>query len=146
MYITAIHRPWRKLRGGICRYKTFWMRIFERITFLLLRCCSIHVKWCVLATLSLKVVAQTAMHSGNTHERQPNFRHRKKKENRKTERGEFITPPRPTGRQSKDDWGRISVRSVVWIQFTNTFKSDYCKTLDLYLYNHRDFLNRNVAL
>ena len=30
---TAIHRPWRKLRGGICRYKTFWMRIFERTTF-----------------------------------------------------------------------------------------------------------------
>ena len=29
MYITAIHRPWRKLRGGICRYKTFWMQIFE---------------------------------------------------------------------------------------------------------------------
>ena len=37
-------------------------------------------------------MAQTAMHSGNTHERQPNFRHRKKKENRKIERGEFITP------------------------------------------------------
>ena len=35
MYITAIHRHWRKLRGGICRYKTFWMRIFERIPF----CC-----------------------------------------------------------------------------------------------------------
>ena len=31
MYITAIHRPWRKHRGGICRYKTFWMQIFERI-------------------------------------------------------------------------------------------------------------------
>ena len=35
-----------------------------------------------------------AMHSGNTHEREPNFRPmlstRKKKENRKTERGEFI--------------------------------------------------------
>ena len=45
-------------------------------------------------------MAQAAMHSGNTHERQPNFRHRKKKENRKTERGEFITPPRPTGRRS----------------------------------------------
>ena len=40
------------------------------------------------------------MHSGNTHERQPNFRHGKKKENRKIERGEFITPPRPTGRRS----------------------------------------------
>ena len=26
---------------------------------------------------------------------------KKKKENRKTERGEFITPPRPTGRRSK---------------------------------------------
>ena len=45
-------------------------------------------------------MAQAAMHSGNPHERQPNFRHRKKKENRKTERGEFITPPRPTGRRS----------------------------------------------
>ena len=48
-----IHRPWRKLRGGICRYKTFWMRIFERIT-LLLRFCSIHVKWYVLATCSAR--------------------------------------------------------------------------------------------
>ena len=43
-------------------------------------------------------MAQTAMHSGNTYEWQPNFRHRKK--NRKIERGEFITPPRPTGRRS----------------------------------------------
>ena len=42
--ITAIHRPWRKFCGGICRYKTFRMRIFERTTFLLFRCCSIHVK------------------------------------------------------------------------------------------------------
>ena len=66
MYITAIHRPSRKLRGGICRYETFWMRIFERTTFLLLRCRSIH-KLCVLVTYSarieFKVVAQT-MHSG----------------------------------------------------------------------------------
>ena len=54
MYITAIHRPWRKHRGGICRYKTFWMRIFERTTFLLLRCCSIHGKLCVLATYSAR--------------------------------------------------------------------------------------------
>ena len=36
--------------------------------------------------LSLKVVAQTAMHSGNTHERQPNFRHRKKNKKKKTEK------------------------------------------------------------
>ena len=32
----------------ICRYKTFWMRIFKRTTFLLFRCYSIHVKLCVL--------------------------------------------------------------------------------------------------
>ena len=56
-------------------------------------------------------MAQTAMHSGNTHERQPNFRHRKKKENRKIERGEFITPPRPTGRRSKK--GRVNSNSRV---------------------------------
>ena len=49
---TAIHRAWRKPRDGICRYKTFWIRIFERTTFLLLRCCSIHVKLCVLKTYS----------------------------------------------------------------------------------------------
>ena len=54
MYITAIHRPSRKLRGGICRYETFWMRIFERTTFLLLRCRSIHVKLCVLVTYSAR--------------------------------------------------------------------------------------------
>ena len=101
MYITAIHRPWRKHRGRICRFKTFWMRIFERTTFLLLRCCSIHGKLCVLATYSatieLKVVAQT-MHSGITHERSADFRHGKKKQ----KRGEFITPPRPTGRRSNN--------------------------------------------
>ena len=66
---------------------------------------------CVLLTysaqkLSLNAVfrsAHTAGASGITHERQPNFRHRKKKEkkeNRKIERGEFITPPRSTGRWS----------------------------------------------
>ena len=31
---TAIHRLWRKLHGGICRYKTFYMRVFARRTFL----------------------------------------------------------------------------------------------------------------
>ena len=30
---TAIHRPWRKLHGGICRYKTFCMRVFAHRTF-----------------------------------------------------------------------------------------------------------------
>ena len=80
-YITAIHRPSRKLRGGICRYETFWMRIFERTTFLLLRCRSIHVKLYVLVTYSeFKVVAQT-MHSGVTHERCADFRHGKKNRN-----------------------------------------------------------------
>ena len=49
---TAIHRPWPKLRGGICRYKTFWMRIFARKTFLRFRFCSIHVKIHVLLTYS----------------------------------------------------------------------------------------------
>ena len=47
---TAIHRPWRKFRDGICRYKTFCMRIFSRRTFLRFRYCSIHVKMHVLLT------------------------------------------------------------------------------------------------
>ena len=47
-----LHRAWRKPRHRISRYKAFWMRIFERTTFLLLRCCSIHVKLCVLETYS----------------------------------------------------------------------------------------------
>ena len=38
----------------ICRYKTFRMRIFERTTFLLFRCCGIHVKLCGLATYSAR--------------------------------------------------------------------------------------------
>ena len=38
----------------ICCYKTFWMRIFERTTFLHFRCCSIHVKLCILATYSAR--------------------------------------------------------------------------------------------
>ena len=37
------------------------------------------------------------MHSGITHERFADFRHGKRK---KQKRGEFITPPRPTGRRS----------------------------------------------
>ena len=69
--------------------------------------------------LSLKVVltwAQIAigiLHSGIAHERQPNFRHRKK--NRKIERGEFITLPRPTGRRSN----KARIASVL-----NSFKND----------------------
>ena len=54
MYITAIHRPSRKLRGGICRYETFWMRIFERTTFLLLRCRSIHVELAFLTMAKIR--------------------------------------------------------------------------------------------
>ena len=49
---TSIHRPWRKLRDGICRYKTFCMRIFARRTFLRFRYCGIHVKMHVLLTYS----------------------------------------------------------------------------------------------
>ena len=49
---TAIHRPWRKLHGGIYRYKTFCMRVFTRRTFLQFRYCSIHVKMHVLLTYS----------------------------------------------------------------------------------------------
>ena len=49
---TAIHRPWRKLHGEICRYKTFCMRVFARRTFLRFRYRSIHVKMHVLLTYS----------------------------------------------------------------------------------------------
>ena len=101
MYITAIHRPSRKLRGGICRYETFWMGIFERTT----SCCLdvvVYMLNCVFwrhipLEIEFKVVAQT-MHSGVTHERCADFRHGKKI--KKQKRGEFITPPRPTGRRS----------------------------------------------
>ena len=104
---TAIHRAWRKLRGGICRYKTFCMRISARRTFLRFRYCSIHVKIHSLLTYSavkrrVSMGSRKLGASGIAHERQPNFRHRKKKENRKIERGEFITPPRPTGRRSNN--------------------------------------------
>ena len=57
-------------------------------------------------------MAQTAMHSGNTHERQPNFRHRKKKENRKIERGEFITPPRPLKHQNAPYLSAVNVQKL----------------------------------
>ena len=75
MYIIPIHRPWRKLRGGICRYKTFWMRIFVRTTFLLLTVdvvvYMLHYVFSrhIPLEFSSKVLAQTAMHSGITHER-----------------------------------------------------------------------------
>ena len=49
---TAIHRLWRKLCGGNCRYETFCKRIFARRTFLRFRHCSIHVKIHVLLTHS----------------------------------------------------------------------------------------------
>ena len=49
---TAIHRPWRKLRGGICRYKTFFMRLSARRTFYRFTYCSIHVKVHVLLPYS----------------------------------------------------------------------------------------------
>ena len=50
--VTAIHRLWQKLRGGICRYKTFCMRIFAHRTFLRFRFFSIHVKIHVLLAYS----------------------------------------------------------------------------------------------
>ena len=50
--VHRVHRPWPKLRGGICRYKTFCMTIFARRTFLWFRYCSIHVKIHVLLTYS----------------------------------------------------------------------------------------------
>ena len=51
--------------------------------------------WHIPLEIEFKVVAQT-MHSGVTHERCADFRHGKKTQ----KRGEFITPPRPTGRRS----------------------------------------------
>ena len=61
----AIHHILRKLRSGICQNlssKTFWMRIFARRTFLLCRCCSIHVKMCVLLTYSARKVKRLCWH------------------------------------------------------------------------------------
>ena len=102
---TAIHRVWRKLGGGICRHKTFCMVIFARRTFLRFRYCSIHVKIHVLLTYtavkprvsmgSRNLVPAVSPMSGS-----PTF-DTEKKENRKIERGEFITPPRPTSKRSK---------------------------------------------
>ena len=50
----AIRRSSVKFRGGICRFKTFCMRIFARKTFLRFGCSSIHVKMRVLLTYSAK--------------------------------------------------------------------------------------------
>ena len=47
---TATHRSSVKFRGGICRFKTFCMRILARKTFLRLRRSSVHVKMRVLLT------------------------------------------------------------------------------------------------
>ena len=43
-----------KFRGGICRFKTFCMRVFARKTFLRFRYSSIHVKMRVLLTYSAR--------------------------------------------------------------------------------------------
>ena len=45
---TAIYRPFAVEFVKVCRYETFWLRIFARRTFLLFRCYSILVKLCVL--------------------------------------------------------------------------------------------------
>ena len=71
--------------------------------------------------------AHAACASGITHERQPNFRHRKKKEkeNRKIERGEFITPPRPTGRRSNNGWPSLNVfEDCLFKQFQDSLDSE----------------------
>ena len=124
---TAIHRAWLKLRGGSCCYKTLCMRIFARRTFLPFRYCSIHVKIHVLLTYSA-VKRRVSMGSRNlvsailAMSGSPTFQ--TKKEHRKIERGEFITPPRPTGRRSKYMFNYI-VRArdrgvcnmICWLQF-----------------------------
>ena len=46
------HHSSVKFRGGICRFKTFCMRIFARKTFLRFTCSSVHVKMRVLLTYS----------------------------------------------------------------------------------------------
>ena len=74
----AIQRSFAVEFIKICRYKTFWMRIFAPRTFLLFRCCSIHVKMCVLVRysarkLTLNVGLKTAMFSGITHKRCADF-------------------------------------------------------------------------
>ena len=49
---TAIYRSVAVEFVKVCRYKTFWIRIFARRTFLLFRCYSIHVKVRVLVAES----------------------------------------------------------------------------------------------
>ena len=49
--LSKFHRdlsPFAEEFVKVCRYKTFWIRISARRTFLLFRCYSIHVKLCVL--------------------------------------------------------------------------------------------------
>ena len=89
-----MHRSSVNFRGGICRYKTFCMRIVALRTFLRLNVCFVNI---FRKKLSLNAVfrsAHTAGASGIAHERRHRFLTPKKKENRKFERGEFITPPR----------------------------------------------------
>ena len=56
------------------------------------------------------------MHSGVTHERCADFRHGKKK---KQKRGEFITPPRPTGRRSNYISFEFGSRYITVLYFLN---------------------------
>ena len=95
---TAIHRPWRKLRGGICRYKTFCMKIFARRTFLRFRCCSIHIKMHILLTYSAvkrrvsmgscNLVSAVSPMSGS-----PTFDTKKKQKNRARRIYNSLYPP-----------------------------------------------------
>ena len=61
----AIHRFSVKFRGGICRLKTFCMRIFARKTFLGFRCSSIRVKMRVLLTFRLEIEFKRVLRSAH---------------------------------------------------------------------------------
>ena len=50
----------------ICRFKTFWVRIFARGTLLLFRCFDIHVKMCILLILCWKMSLKDVFTSAQT--------------------------------------------------------------------------------
>ena len=101
--LSKFHRdlsPFAEEFVKVCRYKTFWIRISARRTFLLFRCYSIHVKLCVLKVeIEFKRVRA---HAAACTAVSPMSGSPTSGTLKKTERGEFITPPGPTGRRSNE--------------------------------------------
>ena len=118
MYITAIHRPWRKLRGGICGCECESLHVQPsccvNVVVYMLNC----VFW---RHIPLEIEFKSRSSDSNAQRYHPLAVAQlvtPKKKTRKIERGEFITPPRPTGRRSNV---RFNIKGSINLFFQKGF-------------------------